>query len=271
METEPGGFGPAPPPSEVGGRYRLGLLLGMGAYGRVHQATDTLRPTTHVHHQVAVKVTGQPQSGRRERILLEWAQVPGVVRLLDEGPGYVVMPILAGTPFPGRGGRGVAHVRAVLVRLLETVARVHMLGLVHCDLKPSNVLVDGVQPTVLDFGVASTPGRAPVGMTLDYAAPEQLQKGGRPGPQADVFAVGLMTLGALAGGIVWSCGQDDARGAAHLLVERHVADPDLRTALIGMLQPDPERRASALDALALLGAPAGRPLPSSNRSATTTR
>lgn len=164
---------------------------------------------------VAVKRLRAAGSGHRARVRREVAalrllDLPGVVRILDEGEAegapFVVMELVEGRPFPGPVEAGWPGLRGPALGLLETLARVHEAGVVHRDVKPSNVLVrpDG-SPVLLDFGLARG---HPVGSTITgegaivgtprYLAPEQL-RGERVGPAADLYAVGVMLYEALAG------------------------------------------------------------------------
>jgi serine/threonine protein kinase len=109
-----------------------------------------------------------------------------------------------------RSGEQPAH-RAPLIALLETVARAvhfaHRQGVIHCDLKPSNVLVDSRgEPLVSDFGLARLPACAEadepaqfVG-TPAYMAPEQVDGSGTAvSPSTDVWALGVMLYELLGG------------------------------------------------------------------------
>lgn len=194
----------------LGGRYRLGAPLGSGGTGTVYLADDVIGGA-----RVAVKILSQLTTTaalrhRREVLALRVLQVPGVVRLLDEGRSdgrpFIVMEQVFGTPFPGAGRAGWEQLRGPTLALLSTLARVHAAGVIHRDLKPQNVLVDDQgRPILLDFGlargdtidVAVTDPDAVAG-TPRYQAPEQLTN--QPlDPRTDLYAVGLMLYEALAG------------------------------------------------------------------------
>jgi serine/threonine protein kinase len=100
-----------------------------------------------------------------------------------------------------RGGPiGVERAAALGVRLAEALAYAHHLGVVHRDVKPGNVLLDGAEaPRLADFGIARladsttlTASGVLVG-TASYLAPEQLE-GRHVGPAADVYSLGLVLL-----------------------------------------------------------------------------
>lgn len=194
----------------VGNRYRLDGLLGAGGCGQVYRATDRISGAP-----VAVKLLGTRAGAdvrrmRREVTALRLLRLPGVVNLLDDGvmPGgwFVVMEIVDGAPFPGARPREWSTLQPVVLSLLETLRRVHALGVVHRDLKPANVLVTAAgRPVVLDFGLASgravgslVQGERPVLGTPAYCSPEQAL--GEPaGPLSDLYSLGVMLYEALSG------------------------------------------------------------------------
>lgn len=85
--------------------------------------------------------------GLREIRALGLLDLPGVVRILDEGlrqgQPFLVMERVPGAPLPGEGRRTWAAIEAPLRCLLHTLACVHEAGLVHRDIKPGKVLVNG--------------------------------------------------------------------------------------------------------------------------------
>ena len=149
------------------------------------------------------------ESLARETLVLRLLRLPGVVHLLDERLAserpFVVMPLIEGTPFPGRRDMPVAweEIESQALSLAESLSRVHALGIVHRDLKPSNVLVNqhGI-PYLLNFGIShgedwGCTGSNSLG-TPSYLAPEQAE--GRIGDaRADLYAFGTMLYEALSG------------------------------------------------------------------------
>ena len=128
----------------------------------------------------------------------EWNVEPGSP--LDR-PGWL------GFPWSGAYENGVAWIVLVIA---QSVAHIHSQGVVHCDIKPSNVYV-GVHegPLLFDFGFARSPRaeNALPGGTLAYMAPEQLRAfldprcWGEVGPAADLYALGLMLVELLLGNL----------------------------------------------------------------------
>lgn len=244
--------------SPLAGRYRLGALLGRGGSGQVFRAVDQL-----TGEEVAVKfVAGLGahvrRQLRRELAALLALRLPGVVRLRDEGVAgdvtFLVTDIVDGRPFSSLRERGGvdAWLPSVLA-LLDTLARVHLAGVVHRDLKPGNVLVDRAgRPVILDFGLAQ--GRvveaAASGLvegTPRYMAPEQ-RRGDPCDERTDLYAVGGM-IHELVTGQPPTLPVDVGR------LERASLPPELLSVLLQMLAEDPEDRpASALDVLVALDA-----------------
>lgn len=250
----------------LGGRYRLGAVLGRGGGGVVHDATDTT-----AERSVAVKV--MPGLGREERLrvrreiaTLRWLRLPGVVRMLDDGAEgdlvYCVMERVEGHPFPGRAAPDSwAKLAPAALALLDALARVHWAGVVHRDLKPSNVLVgDAGRVTILDLGASGerTTRHGPVrerwtAYTPGYAAPEQVA-GAEPDPRSDLHAVGVMLFEVLAGR------KPPPTAAARRAACRDLpAPPRVRRTIASLLEPDRERRPpSAADAARALSAQPAR-------------
>jgi len=185
---------------------------------RVHRAEDLLLERT-----VAVK-TMRPdvdaaQRTRSEVVALASLSHPSLVTLFDArvGPGqpeYLVMEFVDGDTLSARlddGPLPAAEVAHLAEQLAEALHVVHAAGIVHRDVKPSNVLLAppdlpgrSFRAKLADFGIAyladgarhTSPGVL-VG-TAAYLAPEQV-RGSAPAPAADVYALGLVLLEALTG------------------------------------------------------------------------
>jgi len=191
------------------GAYCIERKLGEGGMGRVYLAS---RADNAFTKNVAIKITAFPSSSlesrfRQERSILAQMEHPGIARLLDagstaEGSLYVVMEYVDGTPVDAYCDQHGLNRRARLLlfdRICAAVSYAHSLGVLHCDLKPSNVFVDGAgTPKLLDFGLAkegNSVAGGTIGFTPEYASPE-LANEGTVGTYSDVYSLGVL-LGKL--------------------------------------------------------------------------
>lgn len=253
----------APPGRLLGRRWRLAREVGRGGEGVVCEARDDVTGT-----RVAVKLlrafgNRDERRIRREAATLRWLRLPGVVEILDDGIDHGVVWIVTsfadGTPFPGASCRSRwADLEPFAAALLEAIGRVHAAGIIHGDLKPSNVLVGpSGSVTLLDLGLASartdrfTEPEALGGGTPGYLAPECLA-GAAPDVQSDLFAVGVMLAEALRPEAIVPARESELR--------RLHAPPHVLRALARLLAEDPSRRpSSAAEAINLLR-PTARPV-----------
>lgn len=257
-------------------RFELVRLLGRGSFADVMLARD--RQGAPGADLVALKIlrrTGS-QAGR-ELFMDEAAKTrrvnhPNVMRVLDMCEAGAEWPWIA---FEHLDGGTLAIARAQMldqigpsgvVRLLESICRgvqaIHEAGLVHCDIKPANILLtSGLTPKVADLGVAvsvqcgpDNQGDHPVWSfgTLGFMAPEQLREAAvKPTPAADIYALGGLLAWALTGevpnGASWVEIAADVITGAHrhqVRVETRLASlsPDLATIWKRASQASPSDR-----------------------------
>jgi len=196
--------------------YRLEALIGRGGMGVVYRARDLA-----LDRDVALKLLAPrlaDDSSFRERFLTESRvaaslEHPNVIPIHDageiDGQLYIAMRLVDGTDLKALLRDGpLEPPRAV--RVLEQVAAAldaaHARGLVHRDVKPSNVLLDEREHVYLaDFGLSRYLGDAAAQLgpakslgTADYVAPEQI-RGEQVDGRADVYALGCMLYECLAG------------------------------------------------------------------------
>lgn len=252
-------------------RYELQSPVGRGAHGVVWAARDSLTGS-----DVAVKVLVTTTKSEAARVCAEVAalrrlRLPGVVSLVDDGMEqgslFLVMPFVAGRPFPGKDVPAAwSEIEASVSALLSILAQVHAAGIVHRDLKPANVIVDDAgHPTILDFGLALAPtfeglleeGR--IAGTPAFLSPEQAS-GGSIGAPADLYAVGVMVYRALSGRYPYEEPTVVRLLAAKRTAARPLDDvaphvpPHVASAVDALLAVRPERRpGSALEALERFG------------------
>lgn len=196
------------------GRYVVEGPIGGGGMGVVYRAYDP-----QIERHVAVKVLRAAVSGpeHQRRFLAEvraLGRLPHecVVRVFDvgeyQGRPYLVTELLAGEDVGAliaRNRRGdLRRQLRLLIEIAEALRAVHAAGIVHRDVKPSNIFVtsDG-HVKLLDFGIARPIARGPeapsaiVG-TPEYMSPEQVR--GEPAtPASDVYAFGVMAFELLTG------------------------------------------------------------------------
>ncbi|MBL8957560.1 MAG: serine/threonine protein kinase [Myxococcaceae bacterium] len=201
-------FEEKPLPAVLGG-FEVGERLGAGAMGAVYLARQQV-PS----REVALKVlhpwllsTRAVERFRFEAQALAALQHPSIPPIYavveDAGHLALAMQVVKGTPLLEHAvGLDVDGRLELLARIAEAVHHAHLRGLVHRDLKPDNLRVngDGV-PQVLDFGIAAALGdeAREVAGTPAYMSPEQVQPGAVVDVRSDVFSLGLIALEVLTG------------------------------------------------------------------------
>ncbi|GAA1311938.1 serine/threonine-protein kinase [Saccharothrix xinjiangensis] len=208
----------------VAGRYRLVEPIGLGGMAEVHRAWDTL-----LRRHVAVKLFQpgfDPEAARRfdnEVRVLAGLSHPGLVSVYDADTGadapFVVLRLVEGETVRERIARGpqpLDQVRRLGARLADALAHVHSHGLVHRDVKPSNILLDHEDnPYLADFGLVHLTGATRLTRTdqlvgtAAYLAPEQVL-GQDVDDRADVYALGLVLLECLTGRREYGGGEVEA-------------------------------------------------------------
>jgi serine/threonine protein kinase len=192
------------------GSYRLVEEIGRGGMGIVYKAWDE-----RLERFVALKfLTALPGLlHERERVLLEARAAsaldhPGVCTVFEVGEvagrAFIAMAYYEGEVLAARLATGLMPIAACVDVILQAAAAIgcaHAAGIVHCDLKPSNILITSRGTVrILDFGIAQTRAtheRLGLG-TLTYAAPEQLTRT-CVDARSDVWSLGVVFYELLAG------------------------------------------------------------------------
>lgn len=207
---------PIEPAATLGGqRYLVQALLGAGGMGRVHRALDRLTGRSVALKQVALRSAIQPQllaALAQEFRTLATLRHPGIISVLDYGfdaqqrPFFTMEFLQDAQPLRRFAESAAKEVRIdLLIQLLHALKYLHRRGIIHGDLKPSNLLVvdAGAAPVLklLDFGLsyaASEPPQHALAGTLPYMSPE-LFEGASPSVASDLYAVGVIGCELLAG------------------------------------------------------------------------
>jgi serine/threonine protein kinase len=269
--------GPGAADSRVlNGRYRLTDRLGVGGMGSVWLADDQLLERSValkelMPHTEMVSVPEQRARVVQEARALARVRHPSVVPIYDvffagEDP-WIVMEYVRGRPLADL----IRDERTLDERFIARIGRdvlrglmaVHRAGVVHLDVKPTNILVDEDGSTCLvDFGIAGMAGDPSMSGqsiwgTLDFIPPERLRAGATVGPAADIWALGVTFYFALEGHAPFrredEPGPEPAMRAmlneppSPLSRDGRLADITMR-----MLEKDPAARADAEEVLAVL-------------------
>lgn len=253
LETPCETLPPAPLPEVLGGRYRIERLLGVGGMGAVYRTRDLLREqfgdpqpyvalktlndafvdypdahallysefalTSRLRHPHVVRPFGfeVDSSCRRAFLTLELLTGPTLDQLLAEHPAGVSWPML----------------QEIAVPLLDALRYAHRQGVLHGDIKPSNVILAETGLRLFDFGLGQPMDERLPGLprlarqriaawTARYAAPELLEGDGLT-PRADLYSVACVLFELASGSHPFR--RLSARQAKALGLERQLARP----------------------------------------------
>ncbi len=273
----------------LAGRYELGELVGRGGSAEVYRAHDRLLDrTVAVKAFVACSDLGDRRRFDDEAHALARLAHHGLVLIYDVGVvddrPFLVMEFVEGTSLQSRlldGPLPVTEVMRIGAVLAEALAHAHGRGVVHRDVKPSNIMLDreGL-PHLTDFGIALMAGSPRLTSaneivgTPAYLAPEQLS-GGEVGARADVYALALVLLECVTGVVEYPAGSNLEIALSRLSRPPRIpADlpPAFAELLVRMTSTEPLDRPTAaqcaLRLLALSDGAAGETtrLPDSDRS-----
>lgn len=204
---------PLPTAGEVFGAWRIMEEIGHGGMGRVYRverSDGSYEQTAALKFIKGLAGATAVTDFTRERQLLADLVHPNIARLLDGGTSsgrpYLVMEYFVGLPIDAYCREQRLSRNAILevfVTACAAVSHAHQQLVVHCDLKPSNILVSAQgQPMLLDFGIAQLVERSATdddaaasegtsAYTPGYASPEQ-RRGERIGVASDIYSLGVV-------------------------------------------------------------------------------
>ncbi len=221
----------------LGNDYTIERLIGQGGFGRVYSAKDV-----RLGRPVAIKVIRPDLAGARafvdrfrsEGTALAKFRHPGIVPIYDirehEGLIYYVMPLIEGetvrAKLEKRGRVAPKETQRILIELCDCLAATHRGGIVHRDIKPDNVILEGLlgKALLMDFGIAKAVQE--IGENTDsilmgtptYMSPEQVSGDSLLDHRSDLYSVGVMAYHMLTG-------SPPFRGnSAHAVLAGHVTD-----------------------------------------------
>jgi serine/threonine protein kinase len=265
----------------LGAEYELLSLLGEGGFARVYKARDRRLDRIVAIKVIRPDVVGTKlfvESFRTEGVALAKLRHPGIVPIYDirerAGLIYYIMPFVQGTTLEARLARGRLppyESRRILSELCDALTAAHRAKMVHLDIKPANVFLEGDLQKVLlmDFGTAMAvtemveeSSGGPVVGTPEYMSPEQARALPDIDHRSDIYSLGALGYCMLMGRPPFS-----GRNAREIL-EKHVKEApvsirkvnptipqDFADAIMKCLEKDPwERFATAKDLDAALQA-----------------
>ncbi|WP_445082002.1 serine/threonine-protein kinase [Streptomyces roseicoloratus] len=274
----------------LAGRYRLGVVLGRGGMGTVWRAVDETLGRT-----VAVKELRFPNSidedEKRRLVTRTLREAKAIARIRNNGAvtvydvvqeddrPWIVMELIEGKSLADAvredGTLTPRRAAEVGLAILDVLRSAHREGILHRDVKPSNVLIaeDG-RAVLTDFGIAQVEGDPSItstGMLVgapSYISPERA-RGHKPGPAADLWSLGGLLYAAVEGSPPYDKGSAIATLTAVMtepVDPPKNAGPELEKVIYGLLAKDPAQRLDDAGARALLravlDAPEKRPEPS---------
>lgn len=258
----------------LGGRYEILGQLGRGGMAEVYLARDL-----NLQRKVALKILREDfihDPAFRSRFLGEARAAanllhPNIVTVYDFGHHldkfFIVMEYVEGTDLKTllrrRGKLSVKETSEIMIQICSGVGYAHRAGLVHCDLKPFNILITSdLRAKIADFGIARAlasidPSEQSnlVWGSPQYFAPEQAA-GSAPSPASDVYSLGVIFYEMLTGRLPFEASDPDRLADMHLsaappapqILNPEIPDPIARI-MLKVLAKEPAARYRTADQL----------------------
>jgi serine/threonine-protein kinase len=261
-------------PDLIDGRYQVQRMLGAGGMADVYLARDL-----NLQRAVAIKVLRADFSSDpdfRVRFLQEARAAanlshPNIVTIHDFGQQsemlYIVMEYIEGTTLKTlirrRAALGSLEAADLMRQICDGVGYAHRAGLVHCDLKPHNILISNAdRAKITDFGISRALSTIQADESSDvvwgsplYFAPEQAA-GTSPSPASDVYSLGVVLYEMLTGRLPFEAADTDTLAELHQLapvIPPSHLDPSIPAALdqivLKVLSKEPSSRYRTADQL----------------------